>query len=153
MIRSNIMLNKFILVLIILLFVSFFLFSSKNKLGHVNGKLKDCPGTPNCVSTQSADEMHLIEPIKFEGTLENAKEKIIKIIESLPRTKIIKEDHNYIHATFTSKIMKFVDDVEFYFDAENALIHFRSASRVGISDMGVNRKRMEEIRALYENKK
>lgn len=87
--------------------------------------------------------------MKYDSTLKEAKLKILEIINSLKRTRIINETENYIHAEFRTRTFKFVDDVEFYFDDPEKIIHFRSASRVGWSDMGVNRKRMESIRKLY----
>ena len=122
----------------------------ENQIGITDGKLAPCPKSPNCVSTQVSDKKHIIKPLKYSSTLKEAKLKILDIIESLKRTKIINETEDYIHAEFRTRTFKFVDDVEFYFDDTEKIIHFRSASRVGWSDMGVNRKRMEKIRKLYE---
>ena len=122
----------------------------KSKIvGLIDGKFYPCPKTPNCASTQSTDELHKIEPITYDSSLENAKEKIVKIINSMKRTEIITQTENYIHIEFKSKLFKFVDDVEFYFDDREKIIHFKSASRVGRSDLGVNRKRMENIRKEF----
>ena len=71
-----------------------------------------------------------------------------EVIRSLPRTKLLEEDESYLHYEFTSLLLRFVDDVEFLFDDETKTIHFRSASRTGYGDMGVNRKRMEQVRTL-----
>ncbi|KKM86314.1 hypothetical protein LCGC14_1280200 [marine sediment metagenome] len=122
----------------------------ENQIGITDGKLAPCPKSPNCVSTQVSDKKHVIQPFKYSLTLKEAKLKILVIIKSLKRTRIINETENYIHAEFRTRTFKFVDDVEFYFDDTEKIIHFRSASRVGWSDMGVNRKRMENIRKLYE---
>jgi len=122
----------------------------ENQIGITDGKLAPCPKSPNCVSTQVSDKKHIIKPLKYNSTLKEAKLNILDIIESLKRTKIINETENYIHVEFRTRTFKFVDDVEFYFDDTEKIIHFRSASRVGWSDMGVNRKRMEKIRKLYE---
>ena len=119
------------------------------KEGLINGKFYPCPETPNCVSTQSIDEQHKIKPITYDSSLEKAKEKIVKIINSIKRTEIITHTNDYIHSEFKSKLFKFVDDVEFYFDDNEKIIHFKSASRVGRSDLGVNRKRMENIRKKF----
>ncbi len=70
------------------------------------------------------------------------------MIGSLPRTRLVEEDESYLHYEFTSLLLRFVDDVEFLFDDETKTIHFRSASRTGYSDLGVNRRRMEQVRAL-----
>ena len=122
----------------------------ENQIGITDGKLAPCPKSPNCVSTQVSDKKRIIKPLKYNSTLKEAKLNILDIIESLKRTKIINETENYIHVEFRTRTFKFVDDVEFYFDDTEKIIHFRSASRVGWSDMGVNRKRMEKIRKLYE---
>ena len=114
-----------------------------------NGKLSPCPKSPNCVSTQSSDSKSKIEPIHFNTSKTEAIGKMVDIINSIERTKIITKEDNYIHAEFRTKLFKFVDDVEFYFDDENKVIQFKSASRVGYGDMGVNRKRMEEIRNKF----
>ena len=74
------------------------------------------------------------------------------MIASLPRTKLIAEDEAYLHYEFTSRLLRFVDDVEFVFDEGTKTIHFRSASRIGYGDHGANRDRMEEIRSLVEGK-
>ena len=122
---------------------------SKKPIGIVDGKFHPCPDTPNCVSTQAADNKHKIDPIQYSGSLSEAKEKIIKIINSLKRSKIITNKENYIHAEFRTATFRFVDDVEFLFDDSEKTIHFRSRARLGISDMGVNRKRMEIIRKKF----
>ena len=74
------------------------------------------------------------------------------MIRSLPRTKLVEEDESYLHYEFTSLLFRFVDDVEFLFDDDTKTIHFRSASRTGYGDLGVNRARMEQVRALVEQK-
>jgi uncharacterized protein (DUF1499 family) len=113
------------------------------------GRLRGCPRSPNCVSTFSTDSTHRIMPIPFIGTLEEARERMVKIVTSMKRTSIIKMDKEYLHLEFRSALFRFVDDVEFYFDEKEKLIHFRSASRSGYYDFGVNRRRMGKIRALY----
>jgi len=122
---------------------------NNSKVGLIDGKLRPCPKTPNCVSTQSEDKQHMIAPISYDLSLEEAKKKIIEIINSIKRTKIVNQTDNYIHAEFSTRLFKFVDDVEFLFDNAEKIIHFRSASRIGKSDLGTNRKRLENIRELY----
>jgi len=114
---------------------------SKKPIGIVNGKLHPCPKSPNCVSTQATDEKQKIEPINYSGSLIDAKAKIIGIINSLKRSKIITNEDNYVHIEFRTATFRFVDDVEFLFDDKEKVIHFRSRARMGYSDMGVNRKR------------
>jgi len=72
------------------------------------------------------------------------------VIRSLPRTKLVEEDETYLHYEVTSLLFRFVDDVEFLFDDDTKTIHFRSASRTGYGDLGVNRTRMEQLRSLSE---
>ncbi|UCD01747.1 MAG: DUF1499 domain-containing protein [Promethearchaeota archaeon] len=122
---------------------------TKKPIGITNGKFHPCPKSPNCVSTQSTDERHKMEPIKYNTSLEEAKSEILRIINSLKRTRIKTETENYIHIEFRTLVFRFVDDVEFYFDDSEKIIHFRSAARLGYSDLGVNRKRMENITKLF----
>ena len=126
------------------------------KLGIDSGKLKPCPDTPNCVSSQAADEQHFIEPILLTATTDEARDIILKTLHEFSRVKVIQAQADYIHAEFTSMIFRFVDDVEFYFPVSESgvvRIDIRSASRVGRSDLGVNRKRVEAIREKIENLK
>jgi uncharacterized protein (DUF1499 family) len=118
-------------------------------LGIKDGKLAPCPSTPNCVSSQSSDREHFAEPLPFTGTATEAHAAITKVILSMKRSRIITDTDRYIHAEFTSAIFRFVDDVEFQFDEGAKLIHVRSAARLGYSDLGVNRKRVEDIRARW----
>jgi len=111
-------------------------------------QLSPCPSSPNCVSTQAHDEGHAIAPFRYRKSRAEAKEVLKEVIRSLPRTKLLEEDESYLHYEFTSLLLRFVDDVEFLFDDEMKTIHFRSASRTGYGDMGVNRKRMEQVRTL-----
>ncbi|MBF0278471.1 MAG: DUF1499 domain-containing protein [SAR324 cluster bacterium] len=115
-------------------------------LGVSNGELQLCPGTPNCVVSQNADEFHRIAPLNANI------EQVKNLLETMDRVEIIEATDSYLYAEFTSKIFRFVDDVEFYFSAEEKVLHVRSASRLGKSDLGANRKRIEQIRsALQQN--
>ncbi len=118
-------------------------------LGITNGQLIDCPKSPNCVSTQTKSKQHQMSPISFNGTAADAMAKLKKIISNQERTEIIKETSDYLHVEYTTKLMRFVDDVEFYVDEANQKIHFRSASRLGHSDMGLNERRMTEVVELF----
>lgn len=118
-----------------------------NNLGVRDGKLAPCPNSPNCVSSQSTDAVHQIAPLTFNTSPEQAIANLKSIIQSLPRTTIITESQDYIYAEFKTALMGFVDDVEFYLDRSANVIQVRSASRLGQSDLGVNRKRIETIRA------
>lgn len=114
-------------------------------------RLAPCPETPNCVSTQSppSDQLHYIAPIPFTGAAVDANRRMVDIVRGMPRTSVITAEGDYLHVEFRSRIFRFVDDVEFYFDGTAGLIHFRSAARMGRSDLGVNRRRMEEIRERF----
>jgi uncharacterized protein (DUF1499 family) len=118
-------------------------------LGVKDGKLAPCPGSPNCVCTQAADEAHRIEPLRFDGDAAEAWARLKRVLAAQPRCRVAAEEAAYLHAEFTSLIFRFVDDVEFVLDAERGAIHFRSASRAGRSDLGVNRARMEAIRKAF----
>jgi uncharacterized protein (DUF1499 family) len=121
-------------------------------IGLRDGKLSECPDSPNCVSSQTVKKDNVINPLSYKGSYSEAKQALLSIISSLPRTKIIADNDRYVHVTFTSRLMRFVDDVEFVFDDTNKQIHVRSASRVGYSDMGVNRKRVENLRKLLNER-
>jgi uncharacterized protein (DUF1499 family) len=116
-------------------------------LGVQSGQLTPCPSTPNCVNSQSVDAEHKIAPITYNSSPEKAFTDLKKVIQSLNRTKIIAETDNYLYVEFTIPIMGFVDDVEFYLEPGTKEIQVRSASRLGESDLGVNRRRIETIRA------
>ncbi len=111
--------------------------------------LKTCPKSPNCVSSQAGDPEHAIAPIAYSGSRAEAYALLKKVLAEMKRTTIVAEKEDYLHAEVKSLIFRFVDDVEFYFPAAEKVIHVRSASRVGNSDMGVNRKRVEEIRRRF----
>lgn len=118
-------------------------------IGITQGKLSPCPDSPNCVSSQSPDPSHFVEPLSYTDSQTEAKARLLNVIEAMPRTQIISNTENYIHAECTSLIFRFVDDVEFLFDHEQKLIHVRSASRIGYSDLGMNRKRIEALRQQF----
>ena len=113
-------------------------------------KLKPCPDSPNCVSTQTQQQSKQMDPIPFALDIKEIVKIIKSVVEGLPNTHLEKESDHYLHYTFKSKIFRFIDDVEFLIDAEQKFIHFRSASRTGYSDMGVNKKRMTELTAGIE---
>jgi uncharacterized protein (DUF1499 family) len=118
-------------------------------LGIASGGLVSCPSSPNCVNSTSPDLAHKIDPLPLKGTPKAAIATLKEIIQAEPRTKIVTETDNYLYAEFTSALMGFVDDVEFYVDMPKNEIQVRSASRLGESDLGVNRKRIETIRSKF----
>lgn len=127
------------------------LFSGKrpDTLGAREGRLAPCPGTPNCVSSQAApgDAGHHIAPLFFTGPPAAAWTALLDVLRQTERCAVIRQDAGYLHAEFTSRLMGYVDDVEMLMDEKASVIHVRSASRLGSSDFGVNRKRIEAIRA------
>lgn len=118
----------------------------KNNIGLYDGRLRACPDSPNCVSSYATDTSHHVEPLRYTGTLNDARQAVLSVLYSMKRTRVVTETSNYIHAECKSMVFRFVDDVEFYFDEREPVIHVRSASRVGYSDLGVNRKRVEDFR-------
>lgn len=147
---------RLLIIVLCLPIILFAVMSAMSKppanLGVVDGQLASCPDSPNCVSTQAEDEEHGIDPIHYEGDTATVQQLLKESLSERPRTKIVTEKENYLHAEVTSLIFRFVDDVEFWIDEEHKLIHFRSASRVGRSDLGVNRKRMESLRQTINRK-
>ncbi len=117
-----------------------------DNLGLMDGKLRPCPDTPNCVCSEKHskdNKVHFTEPVRVRS--DRKFEELKQIIVS-QGGRIISDEGNYLHATFSSRIFRFVDDVELRFDSEKKLVHIRSASRMGHSDFGVNRKRVDSIR-------
>ena len=124
------------------------IFSGKRPtdLGLSNGRLKPPPSSPNAVSSQATDADHRVEPLAYAGTRERALASLRAIVEHTPRTRIVEANPDYLYVEYTSALMGFVDDVEFYFPPNEKLVHVRSASRLGYRDFGVNRNRIEAIR-------
>jgi uncharacterized protein (DUF1499 family) len=120
-------------------------------VGISNDRLEPCPVSPNCVVSQNADKTHQISAIEYNRDRSEAKELLLKVLSVTPRTQIIEQTDNYIHAESKSRIFGFVDDVEFYFPNNEKAIEIRSASRVGESDLGVNRRRLEQIRLALQD--
>ena len=133
---------------LILLAIIQFLSKRPDNIGISGGKLKACPDIPNCVCSYSKEEKSEIEPFLYSKSIPEQKSVLIEIIQKYPRTKIIKNEGNYIYAEFRSLAWRFIDDVEFLFDENAKCIHFRSASRIGTNDFGTNRKRLEDIRQM-----
>lgn len=107
--------------------------------------LRPCPRTPNCVSTEATDPRHAMPPLPFHGTAEEAQAHARAALLREPRTRIVLEAPGYLRAEARSRVFRFVDDVEVMVDGSAKLVRFRSASRVGRRDFGVNRARMERF--------
>ena len=123
-------------------------------LGVKDGRLARCRPTPNCVSSHAdpGDAEHYVAPIAFRGPPLAAMAAARKAVESLPGATVVRHEENYLYAEFRSRWMRFVDDVEFTHDAAASALHVRSASRLGRRDFGVNRGRVERLRALVEGR-
>lgn len=119
-------------------------------LGVRDGRLGPLPSSPNAVSSQAEDPSRRVEPLHFAGDPAEAMARARRAVESMPRTEIVRADERYLHATFTSRLFRFVDDVELLLDPQAGVIHVRSASRVGYSDLGANRRRVEALREAFE---
>lgn len=115
-------------------------------LGVRDGKLAACPNKPNCVNSQGVGN-HMIPPFELSGDAETSMKKLLEVVRAMPRTHVVENKPDYLYAEFSTRLLGFVDDVEFYCDGK--VIHVRSASRLGYSDLGVNRGRVEEIRQAY----
>ncbi|MEO0828294.1 MAG: DUF1499 domain-containing protein [Cyanobacteria bacterium J06635_15] len=134
--------------------MSLFSFTGKRpeNLGVKEGKLLACPSSPNCVNSQAdpSDQEHFITPIAHSGSPSEAIAKLKAIIEGMERSTIIEANDTYLWAMFTSKLMGFGDDLEFYADPNSGVIQVRCAARLGRSDLGANRKRVEAIREQFQ---
>ena len=108
------------------------------------GHLTDCPSSPNCVSSQASDSAHKIAPLALIGGPANSRNRLLALLANQPRVTVVSEQNNYIRAEFTSRLLRFVDDVEFLLGPQ--AIEVRSASRLGYSDLGANRARVEQLR-------
>ena len=121
-----------------------------SNLGVRDGRLASCPDSPNCVSSQSTDAAHAVAPLTYRTTAADAVAALKQIIKGMKRAVVVEETATYLHIEFTSTLFRFVDDVEFLADETAKVIHVRTASRLGKSDLGVNRKRVEEIRRRWQ---
>jgi len=118
-------------------------------LGVRNGRLAACPVSPNCVCTQAEDQEHWIAPLNAAFQEPNPLQLLEEVVREMPRVTVVESSNDYLRVEFRSLLFRFCDDVEFFHEVSSGRIHFRSASRVGYSDLGVNRQRMEEIRARF----
>lgn len=123
-------------------------------LGVTDGRLARCKSSPNCVSSQAepADAEHFVAPIVFKGTPLEAMAAVRGALHGMQRCTVIRHEPNYLYAECRTRLMRFVDDIEFVHDEKAGVIHVRSASRLGRRDFGVNRERVEAIRARIERR-
>jgi len=118
-------------------------------LGAREGRLKPCPVSPNCVCSQATDASHAIAPLSYPGDGAQAFGRLEELVARWPGAVIVNESEGYLHAEFATRWLRFVDDVELLLDPAARVIHVRSASRLGYSDLGTNRRRVEAIRARF----
>jgi uncharacterized protein (DUF1499 family) len=119
-----------------------------SNLGVKDARLAPCPASPNCVSSDDVDAAHLTSPFQLAVPTAEAWRAVRATVAGLPRTKIITETDNYLHAECSSAFFGFVDDLELDLRQAQNLVAARSAARLGHSDFGVNRKRVENLRVL-----
>ena len=131
------------------LFGNLFAGSAPEALGAHGGRLAVCPDRPNCVSSQMSDPKHAVMPFRITGDATAAMSRLAAVIEKQEGARIVTRRHDYLHAEYQSKLMGFVDDLELLADPAAHVIHVRSASRLGYSDLGVNRARVEALRAAF----
>jgi uncharacterized protein (DUF1499 family) len=115
------------------------------------GKLPACPETPNCVSTQATRADQKMDPIRVSGDPDQAFQRMVKLIQEQPRTRLVEQTADYAQFEFTTLVFRFVDDVQLLLDRDQGVIHFRSASRVGHSDLGTNWRRMTTLVKKFES--
>jgi uncharacterized protein (DUF1499 family) len=119
-------------------------------LGVRDGRLIPCPPTPNCVCSQCDDPVHAVPPFAVIGPPDAVWRYLRDVLAAHPRTRVVTATDDYLHAECSSLVFRFVDDVEFLRDDAGGVIHVRSAARVGRSDLGVNRRRVRDLRAKFE---
>jgi len=123
-----------------------------DRLGERDGLLTPCPDTPNCVSSDATDADHRVDPLALAGEPREAWTVLEEVLRDMPRTRIVEAEGEYLHAEVRSFVFRFVDDVEFHLRPQAGVIAVRSASRIGRSDLGVNRRRVESIRQELRNR-
>ncbi|MFN0197631.1 MAG: DUF1499 domain-containing protein [Planctomycetaceae bacterium] len=116
----------------------------------LSNRLPDCPATPNCVCSQATREAQFIRPFDFRGDADSSLQKMLDVLEDNPAAQVVTREKRYLHVEFRSPTFGFTDDVEFLIDDTARVIQVRSASRIGYSDRGANRRRIENLRELYE---
>jgi uncharacterized protein (DUF1499 family) len=119
-------------------------------LGLRDGHLAACPDKPNCVSSQASGDAHAVAPFAYAGDGVAAFDRLAAVVAAQERARVVTRRPGYLHAEFRSKLMGFVDDLELASDPASKVIHVRSASRLGYSDFGVNRARVDALRAAYD---
>jgi uncharacterized protein (DUF1499 family) len=145
--RRTLLIFASLITLVVMLMFGLSLLSRRAPdVGLQNGRLRPCPDSPNCVCSFDTDDEHAIAPLDGGNDPAATFDRLRVLLQSMSRVQVVTDEGNYLHAGFTTPLLRFVDDVEFLLDADAGVIHIRSASRVGHSDLGVNRKRVEQLR-------
>ena len=131
--------------------------ATPSDLGLKDGRLKPPARTPNSVSSQAdlypdhpQAQYAAIAPLEYQGDAKTAMTKLVRVVQAQPGTVIVSQTDGYLYAQSTTRLLRFTDDVEFWLDTANQKVHVRSASRIGRKDFGVNRQRIETIRAQFQ---
>lgn len=142
---------KYILLLLFLIPIGGF--TQHNNISYT-GQFPPCPSSPNCISTQadSSDQQHYFPPIKYTGDWTSACNDVAEILGSMKRITFTNDSAGYFTAIYRVPFWGFKDDIEIYLPIGKGLIHLRSASRLGHSDLGANRKRAEWIRQQFRQR-
>lgn len=147
----KILLGLIAILMAILVFMVYRNLTTPAGLGVVDGKLSTLPSSPNAISSQTDRTDRQVAPLPFIEDLQASKSRLITVLQNDVSMTIVTENEIYIHAISTTPTLGFRDDLEFYFDENNQVIHLRSASRVGYSDGGLNRRRYEQLHETYLN--
>lgn len=141
-----------LLLIIVTLFIARLVFqnlSAPSHLGHTNGQLAAMPDKPNAVSSQTDIIDMQVAPLPYKASTEKTMEAVLLALSTMGDNQIQTQESHYIYSVFTSGLLHFHDDVEILLDYQQKQVHFRSQSRAGHSDLGVNRQRYEQFKALY----
>lgn len=114
-------------------------------LGVHDGRLRDCPNSPNCVCSDASRAAQQVAPWRIAGSADSAWHAVRAAVAALPRTRVVRDTGEYLHAECSSPLLGFVDDLEIHLRASSGEIAVRSASRIGYSDLGTNRSRVEAL--------
>ncbi|MFC3852152.1 DUF1499 domain-containing protein [Salinispirillum marinum] len=143
----------FVLLILALVAVAFIAIYTQNarvpELGHENGRLKPLSKDPNGVSTQTDDPAKQVQPWAFKADQKSTLQAILQAVELYGKAEVITQRDDYLYVVFVTPLMRYRDDAEFYLDAQTQRVHFRSKSRAGKSDLGLNQKRFARLTELY----
>lgn len=119
-------------------------------IGVSDGRLRPCPFTPNCVNSETAEAPYAIEPLAYTGEAAQAFRSLLDLIEEGDEAELVTSEPGYAHFVFRTSLFRFCDDVELRLDEAAGVVHVRSASRMGFSDLGTNRRRIESLRRRWQ---